>query len=132
MEREFTMEEGKAGDEVVLDSPDMKFGDKAIRRGFIRKVYMILSVQVRNKSVKISWEFYFLGIVKQNFPQLSFTVASIVFFTFYIPQQYCTDEEKKTLLEKFSTFFMSTAREYNSTEEQDKNEKKLMLSLCAM
>ena len=49
MEREFTMEEGKAGDEVVLDSPDMKFGDKAIRRGFIRKVYMILSVQVRNK-----------------------------------------------------------------------------------
>jgi len=108
MEREFTMEEGKAGDEVVLDSPDMKFGDKAIRRGFIRKVYMILSVQ------------------------LSFTVASIVFFTFYIPQQYCTDEEKKTLLEKFSTFFMSTAREYNSTEEQDKNEKKLMLSLCAM
>ena len=58
MEREFTMEEGKAGDEVVLDSPDMKFGDKAIRRGFIRKVYMILSVQVRNKSVKFSWEFY--------------------------------------------------------------------------
>ena len=49
MEREFTMEEGKAGDEVILDSPDMKFGDKAIRRGFIRKVYMILSVQVRNK-----------------------------------------------------------------------------------
>ena len=68
----------------------------------------------------------------QNFPQLSFTVASIVFFTFYIPQQYCTDKEKKTLLEKFSTFFMSTAREYNSTEEHDKNEKKLMLSLCAM
>ena len=66
MEREFTMEEGKAGDEVVLDSPDMKFGDKAIRRGFIRKVYMILSVQVRNKSVKISWEFYFLGIVKHS------------------------------------------------------------------
>ena len=51
MEREFTMEEGKAGDEVVLDSPDMKFGDKAIRRGFIRKVYMILSVQVRNRGV---------------------------------------------------------------------------------
>ena len=49
MEREFTMEEGKAGDEVILDNPDMKFGDKAIRRGFIRKVYMILSVQVRNK-----------------------------------------------------------------------------------
>ena len=46
MEREFTMEEGKAGDEVTLDNPDMKFGDKAIRRGFIRKVYMILSVQV--------------------------------------------------------------------------------------
>ena len=66
MEREFTMEEGKAGDEVVLDSPDMKFGDKAIRRGFIRKVYMILSVQVRNKSVKISWEFYFLGFVKHS------------------------------------------------------------------
>ena len=60
------MEEGKAGDEVVLDSPDMKFGDKAIRRGFIRKVYMILSVQVRNKSVKISWEFYFLAIVKHS------------------------------------------------------------------
>ena len=54
MEREFTMEEGKAGDEVVLDSPDMKFGDKAIRRGFIRKVYMILSVQVRNKGVQTS------------------------------------------------------------------------------
>ena len=52
MEREFTMEEGKAGDEVILDSPDMKFGDKAIRRGFIRKVYMILSVQVRNKGVQ--------------------------------------------------------------------------------
>ena len=54
MEREFTMEEGKAGDEVVLDSPDMKFGDKAIRRGFIRKVYMILSVQVRNGSIQTS------------------------------------------------------------------------------
>ena len=53
MEREFTMEEGKAGDEVVLDSPDMKFGDKAIRRGFIRKVYMILSVQVRNRCIQI-------------------------------------------------------------------------------
>ena len=51
---------------MVHDSPDMKFGDKAIRRGFIRKVYMILSVQVRNKSVKISWEFYFLGIVKHS------------------------------------------------------------------
>ena len=50
MEREFTMEEGKAGDEVILDSPDLKFGDKAIRRGFIRKVYMILSVQVRKTS----------------------------------------------------------------------------------
>ena len=49
MEREFRMEEGKAGDEVVLDSPDLKFGDKAIRRGFIRKVYMILSVQVRKR-----------------------------------------------------------------------------------
>jgi len=86
MEREFTMEEGKAGDEVTLDNPDMKFGDKAIRRGFIRKVYMILSVQ------------------------LSFTVASIIFFTFYIPQQYCTEEEKRTMLEKFSSYFMGTAR----------------------
>ena len=46
MEKEFAMEEGKAGDEVVLDSPEMKFGDKAIRRGFIRKVYVILSIQV--------------------------------------------------------------------------------------
>ena len=49
MEREFRMEEGKAGDEVILDSPDLKFGDKAIRRGFIRKVYMILSVQVSKR-----------------------------------------------------------------------------------
>jgi len=107
MEREFTMEEGKAGDEVILDSPDLKFGDKAIRRGFIRKVYMILSVQ------------------------LSFTVASIIFFTFYIPRQYCTAQERDTLMTQFSSFFMSTAKEYNSTEEQEKNEQKLLLSLCA-
>jgi hypothetical protein len=46
MEREFAMEEGKAGEEAGLDCPDMKFGDKAIRRGFIRKVYTILSIQV--------------------------------------------------------------------------------------
>merc|ERR1711953_354558 len=97
-----------AGDEVTLDNPDMKFGDKAIRRGFIRKVYMILSVQ------------------------LSFTVASIIFFTFYIPQQYCTEEEKRTMLEKFSSYFMGTAREYNSTEEQEKQEQKLMLSLIVV
>lgn len=43
------MEEGKAGDEVVLDSQEMKFGDKAIRRGFIRKVYVILSMQVSDQ-----------------------------------------------------------------------------------
>ena len=60
MEREFTMEEGKAGDEVILDSPDLKFGDKAIRRGFIRKVYMILSVQVRKRGVQLSKSQLFL------------------------------------------------------------------------
>ena len=66
MEREFTMEEGKAGDEVVLDSPDMKFGDKAIRRGFIRKVYMILSVQVRNSGAQTSRTYHFFEVVKRN------------------------------------------------------------------
>lgn len=60
MEREFTMEEGKAGDEVILDNPDLKFGDKAIRRGFIRKVYMILSVQVRKRGVQLSKSQLFL------------------------------------------------------------------------
>ena len=147
MEREFTMEEGKAGDEVTLDNPDMKFGDKAIRRGFIRKVYMILSVQVTSQGLYNQYELFQL--------QLSFTVASIIFFTFYIPQQYCTEEEKRTMLEKFSSYFMGTARwvgkylilntkqlnneyfmftsrEYNSTEEQEKQEQKLMLSLCGM
>ena len=147
MEREFTMEEGKAGDEVTLDNPDMKFGDKAIRRGFIRKVYMILSVQVTCQGLYNQDELFQL--------QLSFTVASIIFFTFYIPQQYCTEEEKRTMLEKFSSYFMGTARwldeylipntiqlnteyfmftsrEYNSTEEQEKQEQKLMLSLCGM
>ena len=147
MEREFTMEEGKAGDEVTLDNPDMKFGDKAIRRGFIRKVYMILSVQVTCQGHYNQDELFQL--------QLSFTVASIIFFTFYIPQQYCTEEEKRTMLEKFSSYFMGTARwfaknlmlntiqlnneyfmftsrEYNSTEEQEKQEQKLMLSLCGM
>ena len=102
MEREFTMEEGKAGDEVTLDNPDMKFGDKAIRRGFIRKVYMILSVQVTCQGLYNQDELFQL--------QLSFTVASIIFFTFYIPQQYCTEEEKRTMLEKFSSYFMGTAR----------------------
>ena len=57
-------------------------------------------------------------------------MASIIFFTFYIPHQYCTDEEKNTLMKQFSSFFMNTAKEYNSTEEQEKNEQKLMLSLC--
>ena len=102
MEREFTMEEGKAGDEVTLDNPDMKFGDKAIRRGFIRKVYMILSVQVTCQGHYNQDELFQL--------QLSFTVASIIFFTFYIPQQYCTEEEKRTMLEKFSSYFMGKAR----------------------
>ena len=37
-------------------------------------------------------------------------MASIIFFTFYIPQQYCTEEEKRTMLEKFSSYFMGTAR----------------------
>ena len=71
-----------------------------------------------------------LNAVDPFFPQLSFTVASIIFFTFYIPHQYCTDEEKNTLMKQFSSFFMNTAKEYNSTEEQEKNEQKLMLSLC--
>ena len=66
MEREFTMEEGKAGDEVVLDSPDMKFGDKAIRRGFIRKVYMILSVQVRNMGAQTSRMYHLFEVVKRS------------------------------------------------------------------
>jgi len=73
MEKEFAMEEGKAGDEVVLDSPEMKFGDKAIRRGFIRKVYVILSIQ------------------------LAVTVAAIAFFVFYIPNHFCTHEENVEL-----------------------------------
>ena len=47
MEREFNMEEGKEGEEAGLDDSQMRFGDKAVRRGFIRKVYAILSVQVR-------------------------------------------------------------------------------------
>ena len=58
-------------------------------------------------------------------------MASIIFFTFYIPHQYCTEEEKNTLMKQFSSFFMNTAKEYNSTEEQEKNEQKLLLSLCA-
>ena len=29
-------------------------------------------------------------------------------------------------------YFMFTSREYNSTEEQEKQEQKLMLSLCGM
>ena len=66
MEREFTMEEGKAGDEVVLDSTDMKFGDKAIRRGFIRKVYMILSVQVRNMGAQTSRMYHLFEVVKRS------------------------------------------------------------------
>ena len=48
MEKEFSMEEGKVGDEAGLESLQA-FGDKAIRRGFIRKVYAILSVQVRQR-----------------------------------------------------------------------------------
>ena len=58
-------------------------------------------------------------------------MASIIFFTFYIPHQYCTAQEKDTLMKQFASFFMSTAKEFNSTEEQEKNEQKLMLSLCA-
>ena len=51
MEREFDMEEGKEGEEAGLD--ESRFGDKAVRRGFIRKVYAILSVQVTPGFTKI-------------------------------------------------------------------------------
>ena len=40
------MEEGKEGEEAGLEDSQMRFGDKAVRQGFIRKVYAILSVQV--------------------------------------------------------------------------------------
>ena len=73
----------------------------------------------------------FINGADRFFAQLSFTVASIIFFTFYIPHQYCTAQERDTLMKQFSSYFMSTAKEFNSTEEQEKNEQKLLLSLCA-
>jgi len=88
MEKEFqAMEEGKAGDEVVLDSQEMKFGDKAIRRGFIRKVYVILSMQ------------------------LTVTVAAIAFFVFYIPTHFCTHEENMELADRLNIHLHNTTHD---------------------
>merc|ERR1712179_350062 len=104
MEREFAMEEGKTGEEAGLDCVEMKFGDKAVRRGFIRKVYSILCVQ------------------------LSFTVASIAFFIFYIPRHYCTREETESIAYTYG-IDMDTYPDTTSNVSVSKEE--ILLKICA-
>lgn len=108
MEREFNMEEGKEGEEAGLDDSQMRFGDKAVRRGFIRKVYAILSVQ------------------------LSFTVGAIAFFVFYIPHNYCTREESLSLAKERGYNLEQTGEQGSGNQSINVgNVDDFLLKICA-
>ena len=63
------------------------FTDQAVRIGFIRKVYGIVSVQVENKIC-------FANNTKSlDVLQLTVTFAVLAFFMFYVAGERCTNQD---------------------------------------